>query len=86
MGEKPLWAVSESKRRRLSVPRGVDRRIVGRAKVIERWTARLKAFGIGISGAEQRLVEFLGEKQVLETVESHDLVGEFCSVTRLIGE
>jgi hypothetical protein len=29
MGEKQLWAASENKRRRLSVPRGVDRRIVG---------------------------------------------------------
>jgi hypothetical protein len=59
---------------------------LGRAEVIERWTARLKALGVGNSGAEQRLVEFLGKKQVLETVESNHLVEEFCWVTRLIGE
>jgi superfamily II DNA helicase RecQ len=59
---------------------------LGRAEVIERWTARLEGFGVGNSEAEQTLVEFLGKKQVLETVESNHLVGEFCWVTRLIGE
>lgn len=32
------------------------------------------------------LVQYMGKKQVLKTVESNCLVGEFCWVTRLISE
>jgi superfamily II DNA helicase RecQ len=56
----------------------------GYAGVGERWKARLEGFGVDGSEAGQTLVEFLGKKQVLETVESNHLVGEFCWITGLI--
>jgi hypothetical protein len=59
---------------------------LGWTEVGERWTARLEEFGVDGSEAGQTLVEFLGKKQVLETVESNNLAGEFCWVTRLIVE
>jgi hypothetical protein len=32
------------------------------------------------------LVEYLGQKRALETVESNNVAGEFCWITRLIAE
>lgn len=59
---------------------------LGRSEVGNRWTARLEEFGVSNSGAGPTLFEFLGKKRLLETVESNNLAGEFCWITRLIGE
>jgi RecQ family ATP-dependent DNA helicase len=59
---------------------------LGWTEVGERWRARLEEFGVDNSEAGQTLVEFLGKKRVLETVESNHLAGEFCWVTRFIAE
>jgi superfamily II DNA helicase RecQ len=59
---------------------------LGRAEVGERWRARLEALGIDDSGAGRTLVEYLGQKRALETVESNNVAGEFCWITRLIAE
>jgi RecQ family ATP-dependent DNA helicase len=59
---------------------------LGWAEVGERWKARLEEFGVDSSDTGQTLVEFLGKKRLLETVESNCLAGEFCWVTRFIAE
>ena len=59
---------------------------LGSVEVGERWTARLEGFGVDGSEAGPTLIEYLGKKQELETVESNCLVGEFCWVTQLIAE
>lgn len=48
------------------------------------WAARLQA--IGVDGADVRILDYLGKKRVLETAESNNLAGEFCWITRLLGE
>jgi hypothetical protein len=46
------------------------------------WYRRLEAMGVNNAG----LVKYLGKKCRLETVESNQLAGEFCWVTRLLAE
>lgn len=41
---------------------------------------------IGVDGADVRILDYLGKKRVLETAESNNLAGEFCWITRLLGE
>jgi superfamily II DNA helicase RecQ len=50
------------------------------------WHARLQRMGVDGAGLGQSVVEYLGKKRVLETVESYQLVEEFCWVTRLLAE
>jgi hypothetical protein len=59
---------------------------LGRAEVGGRWRARLEALGVDDSAAGRRLVEYLGKKRALETVESNNVAGEFCWITRFIAE
>jgi hypothetical protein len=59
---------------------------LGRAKVGERWRARLEALEINDLGAGRTLVEYLGQKRALETVESNNVAEEFCWITQLIAE
>lgn len=59
---------------------------MGRVEVGERWSIRLAELGVKDSGSGEILVQYLGKKQGLETVESNNLVGEFYWVTRLVAE
>jgi hypothetical protein len=59
---------------------------LGRAEVGARWRARLEALGVDDSAAGSTIVEYLGKKRALETVESNNVAGEFCWITRLIAE
>jgi hypothetical protein len=59
---------------------------LGGAEAGARWQVQLKEFGVDDLDAGETLIEFLGKKRVLETVESNNLAGEFCWVTRLIAE
>jgi superfamily II DNA/RNA helicase len=59
---------------------------LGKAETGGRWQVRLEELGVDNSGRGETLIEFLGKKQALETVESNNLVGEFCWITRLISE
>lgn len=52
-------------------------------EIVPQWYRRLEA--IGVDSAES-VVEYLGKKRVLETVESNQLAGEFCWMTRLLAE
>jgi hypothetical protein len=47
---------------------------------------RLKAVGVDGAGPGWTVVEYLGKKRRLETVESNQLAGEFCWITRLLAE
>jgi len=60
--------------------------IFGYEAVWEPWVARLGALGVDIAGSGQTLMEYLGKRQMLETVESNNLAGEFCWATRLLAE
>jgi hypothetical protein len=51
---------------------------LGCAEVGARWRARLEALGVNDSAAGSTLVEYLGKKRALETVESNNVAGEFC--------
>ena len=51
--------------------------------VSSRWWARLTELGVDNS---MSMMEYLGKKQMLEVVESNNLVKEFCWVTRLLAE
>jgi hypothetical protein len=42
--------------------------------------------GVDEAGPGRSVVEYLGKKRVLETVESNNLAGEFCWITRLLAE
>lgn len=57
----------------------------GEEAVAQRWVARLVEQGVG-AGSMDGLVQYLGQKQRLECVESNRLVGEFCWITRLMAE
>lgn len=59
---------------------------LGNKEVGGRWMARLEELGVDNSGAGETLIEFLGKKRALETVESNNLAGEFCWITRFIAE
>jgi hypothetical protein len=50
------------------------------------WYRRLEAMGVDGAGPGQRVVEYLGKKRRLETVERNQLAGEFCWITRLLAE
>jgi hypothetical protein len=50
------------------------------------WRARLAELRIDDAGPGRMLIEYLGKKQQLDTVESNNLVGEFCWITRLLAE
>jgi hypothetical protein len=60
--------------------------VLGNAEVGGRWARRLAALGLDTKDDGKSLVQYMGKKQILETVESNCLVGEFCWVTRLISE
>ena len=53
--------------------------------IAERWCKRLAEQGVN-EGSIEALVEYLGEKQRLERVESNNLVKEFCWITSLLAE
>jgi hypothetical protein len=50
------------------------------------WRARLEARGVDNARPSRSVIKYLGKKRVLETVESNQLVGEFCWITRLVAE
>ena len=51
---------------------------LGYSEIRSQWLARLEAMGVDGAGPGRGLVEYLGKKRVLETVESNQLVEEFC--------
>ena len=55
-------------------------------EVGKRWQMRLREVGSERGRGDRVLIEFLGKKRALETVESNNLAGEFCWMTRLIAE
>jgi len=55
-------------------------------EVGRRWQIRLREFGSDGGREGEVLFDFLGKKRALETVESNNLAGEFCWMTRLIAE
>jgi superfamily II DNA helicase RecQ len=59
---------------------------LGYYEIGSQWQRRLEAMGIDGTGPGQSVVEYLGKKGVLETVESNQLVREFCWITRLLAE
>ena len=59
---------------------------LGQAETGARWRVRLEELGVDDSGAGGTLIEFLGKKQALETVESNHLAGEFCWITQFISK
>jgi hypothetical protein len=54
----------------------------GYDEIGSQWCRRLEAMGVNNAG----VVEYLGKKCRLETVESNQLAGEFCWITRLLAE
>jgi hypothetical protein len=60
--------------------------VYGYSEIRHQWYARLEAIGIDREALGGILTEYLGKKRVLETVESNQLVEEFCWVTRLLAE
>lgn len=60
--------------------------VFGYREILDRWYARLQELGINDVEESMTLVEYLGRKQLLDTVESNNLVREFCWVTRLLAE
>ncbi|KAF2818577.1 hypothetical protein CC86DRAFT_433435 [Ophiobolus disseminans] len=59
---------------------------LGYREIGSQWHGRLQAVGVDDAGLGRSVVEYLGKKRVLETVESNQLVGEFCWITRLLAE
>lgn len=62
--------------------------VVGYEGLLGRWLERLGEFGVATMETEEGmpLVEYLGKKQQLDTVECNNMVREFCWATRLIAE
>jgi hypothetical protein len=58
----------------------------GYAEASARWQARLAELGVDDAGPGRMLMDYLGKKQQLDTVESNNLVREFCWITRLLDE
>ena len=56
---------------------------MGYEDVSGRWNARLTELGVGDGTL---IMGYLGKKRVLEVVESNNLAGEFCWITRLLAE
>jgi hypothetical protein len=50
------------------------------------WHAQLGAIGVDSAGPGRSVVEYLGKKRTIETVESNQLAEEFSWVTRLLAE
>ena len=50
------------------------------------WQARLEEVGVDGSKEDRTVSHYLGKKRALETVESNNLAGEFCWITRLFAE
>ena len=59
---------------------------LGDCEIGLQWYRRLEAMGVDGAGPRRSVVEYLGKKRVLETVESNQLAGEFCWITRLLAE
>ena len=59
---------------------------LGYDEIGSQWCRRLEAMGVDSAGLGRSVVEYLGKKRRLETVESSQLVGEFCWITRLLAE
>jgi superfamily II DNA/RNA helicase len=57
---------------------------IGYREIGSQWRARLIAMGFDNTRPGRLVVEYLGKKRVLETVESNQLVGEFCWITRML--
>jgi hypothetical protein len=51
---------------------------LGYNKIGSQWYTRLEAMGVDSAGPGRTVVEYLGKKRRLETVESNQLAGEFC--------
>ena len=62
--------------------------VVGYEGLLGRWLERLGEFGVATMETEEGmpLVEYLGKKQQLDTVECNNMVREFCWATQLIAE
>ena len=58
----------------------------GYVEVGSQWCRRLQAIGVDGAGPGRTVVEYLGKKRRLETVESNQLAREFCWITRLLAE
>jgi hypothetical protein len=58
----------------------------GYDEIGSQWCRRLEAMGVDGEGPGRTVVEYLGKKRRLETVESNQLAGEFCWITRLLAE
>ena len=50
------------------------------------WYRRLETMGVDGAGPGRTVVEYLGKKRKLETVESNQLAREFCWIARLLTE
>jgi hypothetical protein len=59
---------------------------LGYTEIGSQWYRRLEAIGVDNAGPGRSVVEYLGKKRRLETVESSQLVSEFCWITRLLAE
>jgi hypothetical protein len=59
---------------------------LGYREIGSQWRTQLGAMGVDEAGPGRSVVEYLGKKRVLETVESNNLAGEFCWITRLLAE
>jgi hypothetical protein len=51
---------------------------LGYREIGRQWYGRLEALGVNGAGPGQSVVEYLGKKRALETMESNQLVEEFC--------
>lgn len=58
----------------------------GYAEANAQWQTRLAELGVDDAEPGRMLIEYLGRKQQLDTVESNNLVREFCWITRLLAE
>jgi superfamily II DNA helicase RecQ len=59
---------------------------LGYHEIGAQWYRRLEAIDVDGAGPGRSVVEYLGKKRVLETVESNQLAAEFCWITRLLAE
>ncbi|RYO26416.1 hypothetical protein AA0113_g12493 [Alternaria arborescens] len=68
------------------VSAGLTGIVFGYAEANAQWQTRLAELGVDDAEPGRMLIEYLGRKQQLDTVESNNLVKEFCWITRLLAE
>jgi hypothetical protein len=54
-------------------------------QVFDRWSRRLEEFGVSIV-SEKDVIKYLGQKRRAKDIESNNLAGKFCWITRLVEE